>query len=43
MVLPEQTDGYNIETLNGNFEIIDAEMAKPPLKVNGKTPEGEGR
>lgn len=43
MVLPAQTDGYNIETLNGNFGIIDTEMAKPPLTVNGKSPAGSDR
>ena len=38
LVKPAETDIYNVLTFNGNMDIIDAEMAKPPLTVNGIAP-----
>ena len=36
---PAKTDGYNVvQDFNDNFDIIDAEMHKPPLTVNGIQP-----
>ena len=39
LVKPAETDIYNVLTFNGNMDIIDAEMAKPPLTVNGIAPD----
>lgn len=38
LVKPADTDIYNVGIFNGNMDIIDAEMAKPPLTVNGIAP-----
>ena len=36
---PAKTDGYNVvEDFNNNFDIIDEEMHKPPLTINGIAP-----
>ena len=35
----EVTDGYSIDQFNGNMDIIDTEMAKPPLTVNDQIPD----
>ena len=43
MVKPAQNDGYNIEEINGNFDIIDEEMVKPALTFNGQQPDPETR
>lgn len=37
------TDPYAISQFNGNMEIIDTEMAKPPLTVNEISPDPETR
>ena len=34
-----KTDGYDISQFNGNMDIIDTEMAKPPLTVNDIQPD----
>lgn len=39
LVKPAETDIYNVLTFNGNMDIIDAEMAKPPLTINGIAPD----
>ena len=31
-------DPYDFDDFNGNMEIIDTEMAKPPLTVNDQSP-----
>ena len=43
LVKPAETDVYNIEEFNGNMDIIDAEMHKPPLTVNGIAPDSTTR
>lgn len=43
LVKPASTDVYNINDFNGNMDIIDAEMAKPPLTVNGVAPNATTR
>jgi hypothetical protein len=43
LVKPASTDVYNINDFNGNMDIIDAEMAKPPLTVNGVAPDSTTR
>jgi hypothetical protein len=39
----QKTDKYNIAQFNSNMDIIDAEMAKPPLTVNEIEPDPETR
>ena len=36
---PAKTDSQKIAKLNENFDIIDTEMHKPPLTVNGHSPD----
>ena len=36
---PDNTDGFNIADFNGNADKIDTEMRRPPLTVNGNTPD----
>lgn len=36
-----RSDGYAISQFNDNMDIIDTEMAKPPLTVNGISPDEE--
>lgn len=41
---PAQTDGYDIQNFtNDNMDIIDREMHRPPLTVNGVLPDDETR
>lgn len=40
---PAETDIYNVEVQNGNMDIIDQEMHKPPLTVNGIAPDSTTR
>ena len=40
---PAKTDNQKVSDLNGNFDIIDAEMHKPPLTVNGVEPDSTTR
>lgn len=39
----EKTDQYNIDQFNENMDIIDTEMHRPPLTVNGIEPDSETR
>lgn len=39
LVQPEKTDPAAISVLNGDLGIIDEEMAKPPLTINGILPD----
>lgn len=39
LVQPEKTDPAAISVLNGDLDIIDEEMAKPPLTINGILPD----
>ena len=39
----QKTDPYAISQFNANMDIIDEEMAKPPLTVNGIQPDSETR
>ena len=43
LVQPEKTDPAAIGTLNGDLDIIDEEMHKPPLSVNGTLPDSTSR
>ena len=43
LVKPAESDSAAIEQINGNMDIIDAEMHKPPLTVNGVEPNTESR
>lgn len=36
---PSKTDRQKVSDLNGNFDIIDTEMHRPPLTVNGLEPD----
>lgn len=40
---PAKTDPQKVQKLNENFDIIDTEMHKPPLTVNGIEPDPETR
>lgn len=40
LVKPAGTDTVNISPLDSNLETIDTEMYKPPLTVNGVSPDG---
>ncbi|MBQ1776825.1 MAG: hypothetical protein IIZ93_01575 [Acidaminococcaceae bacterium] len=39
----QKSDDYDIQQFNNNMDIIDTEMAKPPLTVNGNEPNTETR
>lgn len=41
LVKPAKTDGVNVSDFNGNMDIIDSEMHKPPLTVNDVLPDNE--
>lgn len=43
LVKPEKTDPAAISVINGDLDIIDEEMAKPPLSVNGTLPDSTTR
>ena len=38
LIKPAKTDGVKVSDFNANMDIIDTEMHKPPLTVNGVTP-----
>ena len=40
---PAKTDPQKVSKLNDNFDIIDTEMHRPPLTVNGIAPDSETR
>ena len=40
---PEYTDPAAVEKINDNMDIIDAELHKPPLTINGVAPDGTSR
>ena len=39
LVEPAKSELYNVQVFNGNMEIIDTEMHKPPLTVNDLSPD----
>ncbi|MBO5959450.1 MAG: hypothetical protein J6Q65_04955 [Lentisphaeria bacterium] len=41
LVMPDGTDPVDVSAFNEDLETIDAEMAKPPLTVNGNQPDSE--
>lgn len=43
LVKPAQNEILNVDVFNGNMDIIDAEMAKPPLTVNNVRPNATTR
>lgn len=43
LIKPAKTDGVKVQDFNANMDIIDTEMHKPPLTVNGVEPNPETR
>lgn len=43
LIKPAKTDPLAVERINDDLDIIDAEMHKPPLSVNGVLPDPETR
>ena len=43
LIKPGKPDGYKVKDFNDNFDIIDTEMHRPPLSVNGVFPDPETR
>lgn len=43
LIKPAKTDGVKVSDFNSNMDIIDAEMHKPPLTVNGIQPDSTTR
>lgn len=41
LIKPQKTDPAAIADINSNFDIIDTEMHRPPLTVNGTEPDSE--
>ena len=39
LIKPAKTDGVKVQDFNDNMDIIDAEMHKPPLTINGIEPD----
>ena len=42
LVKPAEAEGLDIDVLNSNYDIIDDEVGKRPLSVNGETPGVDG-
>ena len=43
LIKPAKTDGVKVSDFDANMEIIDTEMHKPPLTVNGVLPDASTR
>ena len=43
LIEPAKTDGFKVSDFNSNMTTIDTEMYKPPLTVNGESPESTTR
>lgn len=43
LIKPAKTDGVKVSDFNANMDIIDTEMHKPPLSVNGNIPDSNTR
>lgn len=43
LIKPAKTDGVKVSDFNANMDIIDTEMHKPPLTVNGVLPDETNR